>query len=126
MTADVRTRDVTNMLAATIQAGSEKSALRQKRQQYQDDFEALDCNKITALSDKELAAWQATFEQDTPQWRFAEHAWQIRLLKSEIKAMQAAAESAANRGLLGALLGACIGFIGAVASAWAAVYFSKH
>ena len=118
--------DPMDSIIRRMEDSGKQRAVETKRQRLQDEFEALNCDKITALSDKELAAWQANFENNTPQWRFAEHAWQIRLLKSEIKAMQAAAESAANRGLLGALLGACIGFIGAVASAWAAVYFSKH
>ena len=97
--------DPIDVIGNRIDEISKHAAAVTRRAKVQAEFSELDCDKITALSDKELAAWQANFAQDTPQWRFAEHAWQSKLIVQQVKAQR----FAAYVGLVGIILGAFLG-----------------
>ena len=101
--------DPADIISNRIGEMSRHAAAATHRAKVQAEFSALDCDKITALSDKELAAWQANFGQDTPQWRFAEHSWQSRLLVEQVKVMRFAAYVGVAGTILGGVAGAFLG-----------------
>jgi len=53
--------------------------------QHADEFKTFDRRELGSMDDKKLAEWQSRFQPDEPQWRLAEHEWQIRSGKSARK-----------------------------------------
>lgn len=60
------------------------------RERRAEEFESFDRRELVSMDDKNLAAWQSRFQPDEPQWRLAEHEWQIRSGKSARKIAVAA------------------------------------
>ncbi len=58
--------------------------------QHEDEFKTFDRRELGSMDDKKLAQWQSCFQPDEPQWRLAEHEWQIRSGKSARKIAVAA------------------------------------
>ena len=114
--------DPLDVISRTIDEASKRHALAANRSKLQEEFAALDTAAVMAMSDKALAAWQASFDAGSPQWRLAEFAWQSRLLAREVEAIR----SAANRNLWGAFLGACVGVAGSVLVALVTWWIGRH
>jgi hypothetical protein len=77
----------------------------QARARRRDEFKSFDRSKLSRMSDKDLAEWQAGFEPTEPQWRLAEHEWQSRLIAKQIRA----AHWQAWFGIAAAVIGALVG-----------------
>jgi hypothetical protein len=60
------------------------------RERRADEFKTFDRGELVTMNDKRLAEWQSRFQPDEPQWRLAEHEWQIRAGKSARKIAVAA------------------------------------
>jgi hypothetical protein len=78
---------------------------RMKQQQTMEAFKEVDRCAISRMSDKELAAWQAGFEPESPQWMLANYEWQTRLVVRQVEAMKFAAYIGVAATLLGILAG---------------------
>ena len=76
-----------------------------------DAFDAMDHRTLAQMTDKDLAAWHAEQSPDSPQFIFATHEWNRRLLATELRTVRFAAFSAALIGVLGTLGGAVLGWV---------------
>jgi hypothetical protein len=68
-------------------------------------FEMTSREAFFKLDDKELAAIQAEFKPNDPQYILASHEWNVRLLAHEIKAIRFAALAGIGGTIIGVLLG---------------------
>lgn len=59
---------------------------RIERSRIEREFETVERRKLTSMSDKDLAAWQAKYPPDSPQCILASFEWQRRLTAEQIKA----------------------------------------
>jgi hypothetical protein len=82
-----------------------------KRQSRRTAFKTFDRDSLSSMDDRELAEWQAGFEQDEAQWRLAEHEWQRRLNADMITATINAARGQAWFGIAGVVIGILFGAI---------------
>jgi len=48
------------------------------KSKHKDEFKTFHPRQFAAMDDKALAEWQSRYEKDEPQWRLAEHEFQIR------------------------------------------------
>jgi hypothetical protein len=85
-----------------------ESLRHSKRRSHRKDFETFDRDSLSSMNDRELAAWQAEFEQDEAQWRLAEHEWQRRLNADMITATIKAARGQAWFGIAGVIMGSSL------------------
>jgi hypothetical protein len=83
-----------------VYAAKEKS-VREKQ------FIDVDRRILAQMPDKDLAAWQAKFPSDSPQFILAQYEWQRRITADQIKTMR----FAAWLGVMGAIFGAVAGSI---------------
>lgn len=84
----------------------EQEAVRKKlehRTKLFIDFNAADKSAIARLSDSDLAAWQAQFPKESPQFILAEQLWKYRLARRSAK-------FAAVVAIVSALVGAIGGY----------------
>ena len=70
----------------------------------QNEFATLDFDKIRSKSDSELAAWQAEFPTDSPQFIFALQVWNNRTILEQTKWMK----RSIYVGFLGIIIGAIL------------------
>jgi hypothetical protein len=80
----------------------------QIRATHHEEFKGFDRSKLSRMTDKELAEWQAGFEPAEPHWRLAEHEWQSRLIAKQIRAAHWQAWFGIAAAVIGALLGALL------------------
>lgn len=80
----------------------EKEGLAAERQRMIEEFQSTDKSSIERLKDSALAAWQAQFPRESPQFVFAEQLWRYRLAR---KSAKFAALIAALSALVGAIVG---------------------
>lgn len=71
-----------------ILAGIESAKTSKER--HAEQFKTFDRRELVDMDDKNLADWQSRFQTDEPQWRLAEHEWQVRSGKSARKIAVAA------------------------------------
>ena len=51
---------------------------RLRKLRNQNEFEKINHAEITKMTPEQLAAWQTKHDTDSPQWKLAEHEWQVR------------------------------------------------
>ena len=49
---------------------------RGEKHRLETDFDKIEERKLSRISDKELAAWQAKYPPDSPQWILSTFEWQ--------------------------------------------------
>jgi hypothetical protein len=84
---------------------------RSRRSKDSEDFKALEQKSLSNMDDKALAAWQAEFTPDQPQFRLAEHEWQRRITDRQIAAAHATARRAALWGAIAGIIGTLFGVL---------------
>jgi hypothetical protein len=82
---------------------------RSRRSKDSEDFKTLERESLSSMEDKALAAWQAEFTADQPQFRLAEHEWSRRIADRQIAASHATARRAALWGAISGISGALAG-----------------
>jgi uncharacterized membrane protein YcjF (UPF0283 family) len=83
---------------------SQNRAKAQAKARYEKEFETVNRREVAAWPDEKLAAWQARFPCESPQFILAQYEWSRRLTADQIKA----ARWAAWVGLGGVILGAVL------------------
>ena len=74
----------------------------------QTEFAALDFEEIRNKKDHDLAAWQAQYPVDSPQFIFALQAWNNRTITKQTKWMKFSAILAAVTTIIGVFIGAIL------------------
>jgi hypothetical protein len=72
------------------------------------EFTDVDRRELARMADKELAAWQAGFPSDSPQFILAQYEWQRRLIADQIRATVFSARWQAWFGVFAAIIGALL------------------
>ena len=76
----------------------------QAKARHEKEFETVNRREVAAWPDEKLAAWQAKFPSESPQFILAQYEWSRRLTSDQIKA----ARWAAWVGLGGVIVGAVL------------------
>lgn len=96
--------DPTDAIIDALRAGGERSRKASERKQFLEDFHAADKSALARMSDIDLAAWQAQFPKESPQFILVEQLWKYRLARRSAK-------FAAVVAILSALVGAVGGYV---------------
>lgn len=78
---------------------------KMRRSRTKKEFDALDVNHLSRLSDKELADWHASQQSGSPQDILAANEWQRRITMRQVRAAYHTAFVSGIFGLLGVALG---------------------
>ena len=84
--------------------GQEKFVHDQEKARFEKEFEKVNRRELASWPDEKLAAWQARFPSESPQFILAQFEWSRRLTADQIKA----ARWAAWIGLAGVIVGAVL------------------
>ena len=84
--------------------GQEKFIHEQAKARFDKEFEKVNRRELASWPDEKLAAWQAKFPSESPQFILAQFEWSRRLTADQIKA----ARWAAWIGLAGVIVGAVL------------------
>ena len=91
-------------ISNVIDREAQKIEERRAKRKLQEEFSNFDCSELPKMKDSELAAWQAKYPMDSPQYIIALQEWNRRALVKQIKATK----WAAFMGLIGVILGSAL------------------
>ena len=80
-----------------------------KKEALQNEFAAFNVSVLRKMKDKELAAWQAKYPADSPQYHFATHEWNNRSIAKHSRLAKFLASVGFIATIMAALLGAWAG-----------------
>jgi len=104
-------RDPIDGIIAAFERSGEESRVREERERLQTEFQTTDRRAIAAMSDTDLASWNAKFPSDSPQSILAEHEWQRRLTVMQVRATRFGAWLGIVGVVVGAVLGAALTYL---------------
>lgn len=92
-------------------AEAEMPALIEKasKKLYHHEFADFDCSTLHKMTPKELAAWQAKYPMDSPQYIIALQEWNRRSTADQIKSVRFTTIITAGASIIAAILGAWAG-----------------
>jgi hypothetical protein len=82
----------------------EKSLHAEEKARFDKEFEKVNRRELASWPDEKLAAWQAKFPSESPQFILAQFEWSRRLTADQVKAARWAAWIGLGGVIVGALL----------------------
>ena len=76
------------------------------KQELQDEFTGFDYSRLRKMPDQELAAWQANYPMDSPQFIIASQEWNNRSLSKQLRWVKISAIVTPLATLIAGILGA--------------------
>jgi hypothetical protein len=98
--SDFITNDIRENIKKQVEAVTKKEAIRRLHKEFAD----FDCSSLPKMTNKDLAAWQAKYPMDSPQYLIALQEWNRRATVEQTKWMK----RSIYIGFLGIIIGAIL------------------